>query len=185
MKILVIIENLFNDIELTSTLSCLKRADSSIEIDYYNPDLKEAVGQYGIAHVDNIKNEIDLQEYSALFIPGGRGAQSLRTNKISLELIQTANKLHKYIFAICDAPNVLREAGIIDENTPYAAFPSEWAETYRTKYYLNNYVIHSTKNIFTGRCADASMKFGYKIVSVLLGKDKVRPVVCGMTGNCK
>ncbi|WP_036453026.1 DJ-1/PfpI family protein [Mycoplasma buteonis] len=184
MKLLVIIEPKFNDVELTTVLSCLRKASPDLQIDYFHPEQREVSGQYDIVKVDNLVNEINLEEYHAVFVPGGQGAQTLRQNKVSLEIIQKANMLHKYIFAICDAPNVLREANILDDKTPFSAYPSDWAKDLQGKYYLSNYVIHSTKNIYTARCADASMKLGLKMVSVLLGKDAFKNAYCGMTGHC-
>lgn len=184
MKILVILENNFNDIELTTTLSCIKRADSSAEIDYYHKELKEARGQYGIGYINHIINKPDnVDSYDAVFVPGGKGAQTLRENKDSLNVVQKFIQNQKYVFAICDAPNVLVEANVLT-NKKFAAFPSEWSSSYRQNNYVKDvYVVESDSKIVTAKAADASMELGYYIVKHLYGKDLANKVYQGMTGN--
>lgn len=179
-KILVIIEDNFNDIELTTTLSCLVKVNSEIIIDYFHPSLKKAKGQYKIANVLDIKNQIeDLNQYVLIFIPGGKGAQSLRKNEKSLEIIKKFNGI---VGAICDAPNVLREFQILDQNTSYSSFPSDWAKIYFSKDRNDNYVTNSkgTKHFVTAKCADASMALGYELVSILYGPEGVKLLDLGM-----
>ncbi|RIV16729.1 DJ-1/PfpI family protein [Mycoplasmopsis gallopavonis] len=183
MNLLVIAQNYFNDIEMTTVLSCLKRSGKLEKLDYYNPSLQNVEGQYGITKLDNILNEVNIDEYDGLYVPGGKGAQTLRTDLISLNLISEFLKKDKYLFAICDAPNVLVESKIIDQTKPYSAFPSEWAKETRTEFYSNDYVTQTGAKILTGRSADASMELGLAILNLVYGKDIANFVYQGMTGR--
>lgn len=183
MKLLVFIENQFNDIELTTPLSYLKRADENLEITYYHPHLSNAHGQYNISYIQNISNQIgDLDSYDAFFIPGGKGAQSLRKNEHSLKIISTLIAQNKLVFAICDAPNVLLENNLIPEKFTYSSFPSNWSATYQNSF-RSEEMVSRANNLITGRCAFASNELGLTMVEILYGKETANLVSFGMTGN--
>ncbi|UUD36168.1 DJ-1/PfpI family protein [Mycoplasmopsis citelli] len=179
MKILVVLENRFNDIELTNPLSCLRRADEKLEIDYYHPSLKSIKSQYGLFEITNIKNLVNLDDYDLLFIPGGYAAQLLRSNEEALKLIST---FKGPIAAICDAPNTLREHNLIDQNTPYSGYPSQWSEELRSLNYKPDYVTNllKDKKLITARCADAGMQLGYELVEHFYGQEALEKVHLAM-----
>ncbi|VEU76272.1 DJ-1/PfpI family protein [Mycoplasmopsis columboralis] len=179
MKVLVILENKFNDVELVTPLSCLRRADESVEIDYFNPELTSVSSQYGVITIHNVKNSVNINDYDLLFVPGGPGAQSLRTDEVSLEMIK---KFPNKIAAICDAPNTLREHDIIDETIQYSAYPSSWAKEFRSNNYQQSYVTNllSTNKLITARCADAAMQLGYELVNHFYGAEGLEKVHLAM-----
>ncbi|WP_025755212.1 DJ-1/PfpI family protein [Mycoplasmopsis cricetuli] len=181
MKVLTILEPKFNDIELTTPLSCIKRADENVLIDYFHPEFKKLTGQYNIVTIDNIKNKVNFDEYDLIFIPGGVGAQNLRTNKESLNLIKNTKTP---IAAICDAPNVLRENNIISEELTYSSYPSEWSIKTWSTLRKNEYVTNNFKNnkIITAKCADAGMDLGLEIVKEFYGEKIYTKVVTAMKG---
>ncbi|UUM19772.1 MULTISPECIES: DJ-1/PfpI family protein [unclassified Mycoplasma] len=179
MKILVILENKFNDVELVTPLSCLRRADPDIVVDYYHPTEKSILSQYKVFAINNIKNNVNLADYDLLFIPGGFAAQLLRTNEQALKLISSFNGP---IAAICDTPNTLREHNLIDHNTSYSAYPSTWSEPFKSKNYQQDYVTNllKEKHLITARCADAAMELGYELVEHFYGKEALEKVHLAM-----
>ncbi|MGP1451728.1 MAG: DJ-1/PfpI family protein [Metamycoplasmataceae bacterium] len=161
MKLLVLVHPYFNDIELTTTISCLQKAKLLELITYYNPKHIQATGQYNVVTL-NLSNEVDFNQYDALFIPGGVGAKELRNDEKSLAVIDKFIIDKKDIFAICDAPNVLQENGYL-EKLEYSSFPIEGLELEK----LNNRkedMVTVSNNFITGKCAAAAMEFGLKII---------------------
>ncbi|MFV8459505.1 DJ-1/PfpI family protein [Mycoplasma sp. CR] len=168
LKLLVIVEDHFNDIELTSTLSVLKAANVIESITYYAPEITFASGQFNITHIDNIVNKYHLDDYNAIFIPGGRGCQTLRNNQKSLAVIKEFYNAQKFIFAICDAPNVLMEAKIIPDHITYSSYPSQWSLPTRG---INRSQDKTScdGNIITGKNALSAPDLGFRIISEIFG----------------
>ncbi|MBN4084109.1 MULTISPECIES: DJ-1/PfpI family protein [unclassified Mycoplasma] len=170
MKLLVILEDNFNDLELVTPITIWSRSNKFEKIDYFNPVLKSANGQLNLAKIDNILNEVDFKDYDAIFIPGGKGAQVLRKNFKSHELINKFVKNQKLVWAICDAPNALKENDLIPENTKFTSFPSEWSKLFRyNKDYEDTDVVVSN-NFITGSSAMTAEKLAYKVLEEIFDK---------------
>ncbi|QNM93663.1 DJ-1/PfpI family protein [Mycoplasma sp. Pen4] len=181
MKLLVLLENTFNDIELTTTLSIFKASNKFDEITFYSSYANKSVGQFNITTVDSIINEVNVNDYDAIFIPGGSGCQTLRTNKDNLNTIKQFIDAQKRVFAICDAPNVLAETKILPD-VKYSSYPSEWSILTRTEKRTDNDVTVDQQFI-TARNAVSAEQFGFTILKELFGKDHANAVYQAISGN--
>ncbi|WAM09318.1 DJ-1/PfpI family protein [Mycoplasmopsis cynos] len=72
MNLLVIVEDNFKDVELVTPLTIFQTSQKFNKIDFYNPSLKIAKGVNGLAKIENIHNEININDYDMVFIPGGQ-----------------------------------------------------------------------------------------------------------------
>ncbi|QCZ36857.1 DJ-1/PfpI family protein [Mycoplasma nasistruthionis] len=182
MRLLVIVGDKFNDIELTSTLSVLIASEQMKSIEYYSNNLTHATGQFGIVKLRDLKNKVDVNDYDAVFIPGGMSAQALRANKPELDLVREFLNNNKYLFTICDAPNALREAEIFDNNFHYSSYPSQWgllvAGSNRNE---SNVTIQG--KVITARNALSAAQLGYTILKVYFNKDLANQTYHRMSGN--
>lgn len=68
-------------------------------------------------------DEIKVQEYDALVIPGGRAPEYIRLNGRVIEMVQQFAKEKKPIAAICHGPQVLAAAGVL-EGRSCTAYPA-------------------------------------------------------------
>lgn len=59
-------------------------------------------------------NEINTDEYEAVFIPGGRAPEYLRNDQRLIEVLQEFAAADKYIFAICHGIQLLVTAGLVE-----------------------------------------------------------------------
>ena len=59
-------------------------------------------------------DEIDVSEYDALIIPGGRAPEYIRLNSEVIDMVHHFNDENKPIAAICHGPQVLIAAGILE-----------------------------------------------------------------------
>ncbi|TNK83784.1 glutamine amidotransferase [Mycoplasmopsis pullorum] len=172
MNILVIIHNNFNETELVSTIAVLSKTNKCY-FTYYNPDYKMITGSNNLVKIETI-NEISIDDYDAVFIPGGPGAQLLRHDSTSLSIIKKFK--NKKIWAICDAPNVLYEHKIISDTQNYSSFPSigenksfDSCGKNRNDDYVS--IDNSIFELITGKCAGASVDFGLKILEMNFDKE--------------
>ncbi|WP_029513409.1 DJ-1/PfpI family protein [Mycoplasmopsis primatum] len=170
MKLLVLVHNNFNDMELVSVLSVFNKSGQFEEVEYHNPSYSEANGQHGVVKM-TLHKRIKFDDYDAIFIPGGAGAQELRNDKESIELIKKFKDAGKYIFAICDAPNVLFENGIIDNETVYSSYPISYIDTNSGKL-RNEAQATNHGKIFTGKAPASSVAFALLVIKILFGQEK-------------
>lgn len=67
--------------------------------------------------------DVDVAEYDALLIPGGRAPEYLRLNKRVIEIVQQFHATNKPIAAVCHGPQLLAAAGVLKGKT-CSAYPA-------------------------------------------------------------
>ena len=112
-------------------------------------------------------------EFSALVFPGGkRGVQKVKedilNNDIGQFVISWA-KSGKLIAAICAAPSILGELGLL-KGRKYTCYPGWQSDSFGGTYMNNSIAVDG--NLITGRSMYYSTDFGLEIVEYLLGKEK-------------
>lgn len=79
-------------------------------ISAYNKD-----GEEGCVDVDHKLSDVRMEDYAALVIPGGTdNSKSLRDSDAAVQFTKDFAKAGKPVAAICHAPWVLIEAGLVD-----------------------------------------------------------------------
>ncbi len=119
--ILIIATDGFEQSELMEPKRLLEAADSqTVVASLKNGEIKGwDDGDWGkTVAVDMLVDDVSVDDYAALLLPGGQmNPDILRMNKTVIDLIGAFNAAQKPIAAICHAPWLLAEAGIIDGKT--------------------------------------------------------------------
>jgi protease I len=68
-------------------------------------------------------DQIKLEEYDALVLPGGRAPEYIRLNPRVIEIVRHFSKANKPIAAICHAAQILAAAGVL-EGKKCSAYPA-------------------------------------------------------------
>lgn len=68
---------------------------------------------YGL-EADLAFDQVSIESYDAVLIPGGRAPEYLRNNARLLDIIRAFDRAGKWIFAICHGIQVLAAAGLAD-----------------------------------------------------------------------
>lgn len=162
----------FEEIEAVSTIDVLRRGGIDLNIvSVSGMDFVE--GAHNIAvKSDALFFSIDYDEYDLLILPGGMpGAENLRKHEGLCELLVKANDEGKTIAAICAAPYVLGELGILKgkQATCFPGYESslEGAEVLEQD-------IVKDGNIITGRGAGVAVAFGLEILKLSKTEEDVR-----------
>jgi protease I len=138
-----------------------------IEVKTASSQLGERKGTLGkVVAVDLTLNQVDMKEYDGIVFVGGAGAVEYFNDEIALKLVREFYRANKVIGAICIAPSILANAGILQGKNA-TAFPSE--ENNLRKRGVN-YTGESTTvdgKIITARGPEAAEEFGEKIAEVL------------------
>lgn len=112
-KVLLFAENGFEDRELMYPYYRLQEA--GYKVDIVGPKAKESYkGEYGLTVVSDLSPEnVKIDEYDAVVIPGGRAPDRMRLNRGLVQLVTQAFNKGKVIAAVCHGPQLLIEAGVV------------------------------------------------------------------------
>ncbi|MCM8784703.1 MAG: DJ-1/PfpI family protein [Candidatus Omnitrophica bacterium] len=165
-RVLMIIafEN-FRDEELKIPKEILERERFTIDIASTKKGI--AKGMLGTKINVNISiEEIKETDYDGIIFVGGSGVQVLFNNKTAIKLAQNFYKNKKVIGAICLAPGILANAGILNNKkaTCYYSIANilkEKGAIYTEK------LVEVDGNIVTGSGPEAAEKFGKEILKLL------------------
>jgi 4-methyl-5(b-hydroxyethyl)-thiazole monophosphate biosynthesis len=118
---------------------------------------------------DTTIHEISASNFDGLVLPGGPGSFSLVENVNVLNLVKSFHAVEKLICAICAAPLILQNAGIL-ENRKYCSHPC----TYSTLKDSNqNEKVVVDKNLITAKGPGTAAEFAFAIVEYLHGSSMV------------
>jgi protease I len=112
-KVLLFVENGFEDREMMYPYYRFQEA--GYQVDVLGPKAKATyTGAYGLTiQADLGPQDIRIDDYVAIIIPGGRAPDRMRTNKGLVNLAREASQKGKVVAAICHGPQLLIEAGVV------------------------------------------------------------------------
>jgi protein deglycase len=163
-RVLCILEKGFEEIEAMTPVDLLRRA--GVEVVMVGVSSSEVTGKSGIViRADARLEDIDSNDFDVLFLPGGPAVMELRKNPPVLDLIRHYAEEGKIIAAICAAPLLLNDAGILDGKVFTAHFSTEPELPSST----GERVVEDG-NIITSRGAGTAVDFGLSLISKLVSK---------------
>lgn len=175
MNLLVVTIEGFQEIEMHGVLGVLNRSNKFNKITYWNPDgLNEVSGSNKIGFIKTINGDIDVNNYEAIFIPGGAACLNLRTNKKAIDLIKKFIENNKWIISICDGPNAIYDNNIFIDKK-YSSYPIANISNISGKNRTKEYICVDGKYI-TGKCPSASINLGIKVIETIFGAELAQKV---------
>lgn len=134
---------------------------------------KEVTGAHNITFKTDIPAEfIDYDMLDGIILPGGMpGTINLSKNEYVQKTIASFAKEGKLVAAICAAPSVLGEAGLL-EGKKATCYPS-FEEKLLGAQYVNDAVV-CDGNIITSRGMGTAIAFALAIVEYCLGEDVMK-----------
>jgi protein deglycase len=164
-RVLCILETGFEEIEAIAPVDLLRRA--GVEVVMAGVSGMEVTGRCGIrVAADVLLENVSGDDFDALFLPGGPAVMALRKNAEVIALIRGFHAAGKFIAAICAAPLLLKDAGLL-ENAHFTAHFSTAAELPESK----GARVISDGKLLTSRGAGTAVEFGLACVAVLCGKE--------------
>lgn len=116
-KIIALIDHDFEDLELWYPVLRLREEGARVDLVGLESK-KEYIGKYGVPAVsDYAFNEIKVDEYDAILVPGGWAPDKLRRFPEVLDLVRKMDEDKKPIGQICHAGWVLISADILKGRT--------------------------------------------------------------------
>lgn len=113
-RIAVLVTDHYTDYEYSAPIQAFR--DASHQITHIDVEAAKIV--HGRHHqssttIDQSIYDIHVDDFDALFIPGGESAQILAKNHDVLEFVWAFNQAHKTILSICDASLLLSAADVL------------------------------------------------------------------------
>ncbi|MEJ1971694.1 MAG: DJ-1 family glyoxalase III [Lacunisphaera sp.] len=163
--VLVPLADGFEEIEAFAPVDLLRRAGVEVTTASLSSHGR-ATGRSGIvAQADKTLTEAVNTDYDLLFLPVGPGTKLLRADARIRELVLRQHAAGRWLAAICAAPTVLHDAGLLAGRryTAHFAVATELPEL------LAGERIVTDGKITTSRGAGTAVEFGLHLVSLLAG----------------
>jgi 4-methyl-5(b-hydroxyethyl)-thiazole monophosphate biosynthesis len=162
----------FEEIEAITIVDVLRRADIGVKMVSVTGSLS-VTGSHGIVvNTDSLFEEADYNLAAMIVLPGGLpGAHNLKAHEGLMQKIQEFKAKGKWLGAVCAAPYILGELGVLQGElaTCYPGFEKHL----KGAMLVYEPAVISGKTV-TGRGAGPSMKFALKIVEALKDEETAR-----------
>jgi len=163
--VFIIAPNKFRDEELNHPKEILE--NQGIAISVASKNTKNAVGALGAkVKVDLDVSEIDIRRYDALILVGGEGAMLYFNDPQIHKIVKDAYKKEKIIGAICIAPTILANSGIL-KGKKVTSFPTEEKNLEQKEAIYTGENITTDGQIITANGPSSARLFGKKIFELL------------------
>jgi len=182
--VLAILAEGFEEIEAVTPIDVLRRAGAEVTVAALSTDLV-VVGRCGLAlRADTTLAALEKpavgtsvsgatpRTFDCLFLPGGPGVKLLRADPRVRSVVLRHHAADRWLAAICAAPTVLHDAGLL-AGRRYTAHFSVAAEL---PLILSTERVVADGRLLTSRGAGAALDFGLLLVEKLFSPEKAREI---------
>ena len=164
--VLIIAEKTFRDEEYQVPKDILSKAE--VNVITASTTIGEAVGKLGLkVKPDILINQIDVDKLDALIFIGGGGAEQYFHDPLAHRLAKDAIEKEKILGAICIAPVILANAGLL-KGKKATVFPSGADSVKKGGGVYTGGDVEIDGKLITGCGPEAAEKFGTELVKMLL-----------------
>ena len=171
----------FEEIELVTIVDTLRRAEVEVVIAGLGPN--PVLGSRGIAMLaDHEFGELDSSAFDAIVLPGGLGGtRAMAASEAVLEAVRTARSRGRLVAAICAAPIVLAEAGVLGD-ARITCHPSVTQELAAHDPCDEGPVVRSP-GLMTSQGPGTALEFALALVEELQGPDRAAELRVAMVAG--
>lgn len=172
-RVLVPLAQGFEEIEALTVVDILRRA--GVEVVTAGLDDRPVEASRKTRHLADVPLDAVLHEmFDAVVLPGGQpGTNHLKADRRILECLQRHAKAGKWVAAICAAPMVLGEAGLL-AGRKATSYPSVRDQLGDVKYLEDRVVVDG--RIVTSRGPATAMDFALRLAELFCGAEKAQEV---------
>ncbi len=171
----------FEEIEAISIIDVLRRANVNVKIVSMTKE-KSVKGSHNVSIESDIMFEdVDYSEIDMIILPGGMpGSTNLLAHNGLVEKIKEFNQNKKYLSAICAAPLVFGQSGIL-KNKEAVCYPG--FEKYLDGAKITDKDVILSENVVTSKGVGTALPFALKLVELLTTKETATNLKNGMLIN--
>lgn len=171
-SVLAILAEGFEEVEAMTPIDLLRRAGAAVTTAAL-ADGMHVTGKNAITvHADTTLATVEGKLFDCLFLPGGPGVKRMREDPRIRPLVLRHHAADKWLAAICAAPTVLHDAGLLAGRQYTAHFSV--AEELPAIRAADRVVVDG--RMLTSRGAGTALDFGLLLVEKLFSAEKAREV---------
>ncbi len=171
-KVLCLLAPGFEEIEAITPIDLLRRAGADVTIASVTT-VRQVTGRCNVTVLaDATLDEVASQEFDLLLIPGGPGVKTLRSDGRPADLAKAYVQRGKPVGAICAAPMVLADAGLLAGKR----FTAHFSVHPELPGALADERVVEDGHLVTSRGAGTALDFGLALVRRLFGDAAAREV---------
>ena len=172
-KVAVILADGFEEVEAMAIIDILRRAEITVVIAGLHAGHIESARHVKVIPDTGI-DAIDVDGFDMIVLPGGQpGSDNLNADKRVKKLVREFHDKGKLTGAICAAPYVLANAGVLDgkKATVYPGYEKRLGNAE----YLDEKVVADGR-VLTSKGPGTALHFGISIVERLAGRDRAEAI---------
>ncbi len=169
-KVCIFLASGFEEVEALTPVDLLRRAGAEVTVVSIGEE-RVVTGSHQIpVTADAVFDEMDFSEQDLFILPGGQpGTNNLKACGKLRELLAKAGGKGKLLAAICAAPTVFGDMGLL-KGRKATCYPS-CEDGLTGAEYLTDRVV-TDGNITTSRGVGTAIPFGLSLIEQLFGKEK-------------
>lgn len=174
--VLAILADGFEEIEAVAPIDLLRRAAAEVTIASLADGI-HVTGRSGITlHADTTLNALEAtsppREFDAILLPGGPGVKLLRADSRVRAVVLRHHAAGRWIAAICAAPTVLHDAGLLAGKR----YTAHFSVADELPAILADERVVVDGRLLTSRGAGTALEFGLLLVGKLFSPEKAAEV---------
>ncbi|MCI8557229.1 MAG: DJ-1/PfpI family protein [Lachnospiraceae bacterium] len=160
----------FEEVEALTPIDLLRRAGAQVTIVSVQAE-KAVTGSHQITvEADTLFEDMDFEDQDLLILPGGQpGTNNLKACQKLRSLLADADKKGKLLAAICAAPAVFGDMGLL-KGKKATCYPGCEEGLVEAEYLTERVVTDG--NLITSRGVGTAIPFGLSLIEQLFGKEK-------------
>jgi len=163
----------FEDIEAVTVIDVLRRGGVEVTTAAVGAS-REVTSAHGIVmRADALINEAVQSEYDAIVLPGGPGTEALAACEVLVERLRRQKEENRLLCAICAAPLLLCNLGLVDPELHVTCYPSCALDLDRKS---AEAPVVADGSVITGQAPGSAMLFALIILQTLVGEPTARKV---------
>lgn len=168
VRVLVPLAQGCEELEAVTIIDLLRRAGIEVVVAGLVPGIVKASRGTQLVPDTTLDSALH-EEYDMVVLPGGMpGAQHLKDDARVIALIQKMAAAGRYIAAICAAPTVLAQAGLLSEKTA-TGYPGFLEKMNLADVRLSTEAVVRDGLVITSRGPGTAMDFALSLVEILTG----------------
>ncbi len=181
IKVLVPLANGCEELEAVTVIDLLRRAGIEVVTAGLEATPQPIRASRGTVLIpDTSLDQALRQHYAMVVLPGGQpGSDHLNADQRIHALLAKMAGQEKYIAAICAAPKVLADAGLL-KGRRATSYPGSLSQVQLTGVHYQEAAVVQDGNIITSRGPGTAMDFALTLIEVLAGKSKRGDVEKGL-----
>lgn len=177
-KVLVPLANGFEDIEAITIIDVLRRGGVEVVTASIHDTVEVRSAHNVCMKADALFVDAEGEAYDAIVLPGGgEGTSSLKRCPALIERLRRQRTEDKLLCAICAAPTVLVEAGVVDPGLQVTCYPT--CREYLDRGWTPAPVVEDGK-VITGQAPGSAMLFALVVLKALCGISAAEDVSMGL-----